>query len=178
MTNKLPKLIMITTLALLLAACGTNAGADVPSLETENERQVEPAADEAEETLDEEAMVMNFVQCMREQGIEYMDPAVDAEGNVQAPEFVEGVSITREELAEPYGVCAHHIEGFTFGRERADVSDQVDAILHTMSCLREKGYDVDDPTVETFQQWAIDFRSTFDWDDPDAQAAYEECLAQ
>lgn len=84
----------------------------------------------------------------------------------------------QREVAKAYGECAHHIEGLTFGRERVDVSDQVDAMLPVMSCLREKDYDADDPTVDTFQQWAIDFRSTFDWDDPDAAAAYEECVAE
>jgi hypothetical protein len=41
--------------------------------------------------------------------------------------------------------------------------------------LRDQGYDLEDPTAETLDQWLVDFRVEFDWDDPDAKAAYEEC---
>ena len=70
-------------------------------------------------------------------------------------------------------VCGKHLEGLTMGRERQDVSEQVDKLVALATCLREKGYDVDDPTAETLDQWRVDFRVEFDWDDP--KAAYEEC---
>ena len=41
--------------------------------------------------------------------------------------------------------------------------------------IEEKGYDVDDPTTETLDQWKVDFRVEFDWDDPKAKTANEEC---
>ena len=41
--------------------------------------------------------------------------------------------------------------------------------------FRDKGYDVDDPTAETLGQWGADFRVEFDWDDPAAKEAYQEC---
>jgi hypothetical protein len=63
----------------------------------------------------------------------------------------------------------------TLGRERPEVSEQVDQGVALATCLREKGYDVDDPTTETLSQWQVDFRVEFDWDDPKAQAAYKEC---
>jgi hypothetical protein len=112
---------------------------------------------------------------MRDEGIEFKDPVVDSDGNVQRPELVEGVTYTRAELAEPYEACAHHLEGLTFGREREDMTERVDQFVALATCLREKGYDVDDPTAETIDQWGVDFRAEFDWDDPDAKAAYEEC---
>ncbi len=110
---------------------------------------------------------------MRDQGIEYKDPVVDSDGNVQRPQLVEGVTVTCEELAAPYAACAHHLEGLTLGRERSDVSEQVDSLVALAICLREKGYDVDDPTAETLEQWGMDFRVEFPWDDPAAQIAYE-----
>ena len=100
---------------------------------------------------------------------------VDADGNVQRPEFVKGFTATREELAAPYAACSHRLEGLTLGRERADVSEQVDQFVALATCLREKGYDVDDPTAETLDQWGGDFRVEFDWDDPAAMQAYQEC---
>ena len=168
MTNKHVGLILVIAIGLVLAACGS-ASDDVPSL------GATPTAVVEEEALDDEAKVMAFVQCMRDEGIEFKDPVVDSDGNVQAPELVEGFTVTREELAAPYGVCAYHLEGLSFGRERKDVSEQVDYFVELATCLRDKGYDVDDPTAETIDQWGADFRVEFPWDDPAAKEAYEEC---
>ena len=168
MTNKLAMLILVAAIGLVLAACGSASG-DVPSL------GATPTAVAEEETLDDEAKVMAFVQCMRDQGIEYKDPVVDSDGNVQAPEFAEGFTVTREELAAPYAACSHHLEGITFGRGRRDVSALLDQFVELATCLSEKGYDMDEPTAETLGQWLTDFRATFDWDDPKAMGAYEEC---
>jgi len=168
MTNKLAKLMLVAAVGLVLAACGSTSDG-VPSLGATLTAVVE------EEPLDDEAKMMAFVQCMRDQGIKFKDPVVDAEGNVQRPEYVEGFTATREELGAAYEVCGHHLEGLTLGRERRDVSGQVDWFVALATCLRDKGYDVDDPTAETLQVWLGDFRATFDWDDPEAKAAYEEC---
>lgn len=171
MTNRLTTLILVAVMGLVLAACGS-ASDDVPTL------GATPTAVVDDEPLDNETKVMAFVQCMRDQGIQFKDPQVDADGNVQRPEPVEGVTYTRDELAEPYQACAHHLEGLSFGRQRTDVSAQVDQFVKIATCLRAKGYDVDDPTAETFGQWAADFRATFDWDDQDAMKAYEECSSR
>lgn len=177
MTNKSVILILAITIGLVLVACGADSD-DVPSLNTED-TQVAPGTDAADsdaaDALDEEAKVMAFVQCMRDQGIEYKDPVVDSDGNVQRPEFVDGFMANREELAEPYAACAQHLEGLTLGRERKDVTERVDQLVGLATCLRNKGYDVDDPTAETLDQWGMDFRVEFDWDDPAAKESYEEC---
>jgi hypothetical protein len=168
MSNKYAKLTLVFVTGLLLAACGS-ASEDVPSL------RATPTAVLEDENLDAEVALMAFVQCMRDEGVEYKDPVVDSDGNVQRPEPVEGVTYTREGLAEPYEACSHHIEGLTFGRERGDMSERVDQFVAIATCLRDKGYDVDDPTAETIDQWAADFRVEFDWDDPEAMEVYEEC---
>ena len=160
------KLILVVAIGLLLTACGSTAE-DVPSL------GATPTAIIEQETLDDEAAVMAFVECMRNEGIQFKDPVVDSDGNVQQPEFVEGFTITRDELAAPYAACFHHIEGLTFGRERGDLGARVDQMVELAGCLRERGYDIDDPTAETIEQWGIDFRLGFNWDDPDAMTAYE-----
>ena len=161
-------LILSIAIGLLLAACGSSSD-DVPSL------GATPTALVEQETLDDEAAVMAFVQCMRDEGIEFKDPVIDSDGNVQQPEFVEGFTITRAELAAPYEACFHHIEGLTFGRERGDMSARVDQMVELATCLRDKGYDVEDPTAETLEQWGADFRVEFDWSDPEAMQAYEDC---
>lgn len=112
---------------------------------------------------------------MRDKGIELVDAGVDTEGNVQRPILAEGAQVSREDYEEAMEMCGKYLEGLTMGRERQDVSEQVDKLVELATCLREKGYDVEDPTAETLDQWGKDFRVAFDWDDPEAQAAYEEC---
>ena len=120
MTNKLAMPILLAAFGLVLAACGAAAD-DVPSL------GATPTAVAAEEALDNEARMMAFTQCLREQGIEVRDPGVDSEGNVEKPEFIEGTD--KEALGAVWEACAHHLEGFTISKERTDVSEQVDQWL-------------------------------------------------
>jgi len=162
------KLILLFSLVLLLSACGSDSDG-VPSLAATPTPIIE------EVPLDNEDAVMAFVQCMREEGIEFKDPEIDADGNIKKPQFVDGFSYTRKELAGPYVVCSHHIEGLSLGRKRGDITERVDKFVAIAICLNEKGYDVDEPTTETIGQWLIDFRTGFDWDDTDAQVAYEDC---
>jgi len=162
------KIILLVAMSLLLVACRSGAD-DVPSLEATPIPVIE------EDPLDDEARVMNFVECMRTEGMQLKDPVVDADGNVQPPEVIEGVTYTREQWVEPYKICGHHIEGLIFAEEREDMNEQLEQTIALATCLNEKSYDVDEPTAETIDQWRIDFRMEYDWDDPDAMAAYEEC---
>ena len=154
---------------LILAACGSSAADDVPSL------GATPTPVAAEEALDNEARMMAFTQCLREQGIEVRDPVVDSEGNVEKPEFVDGLEAKKEAFGTAWEACAEHLEGFTFEKERVDVSEQVDQWVAIATCLRDKGYDVDDPTAETLDQWLGDFKERINWKDPEGVADYEEC---
>lgn len=174
MTNRLAVLVLVAVIGLSLVACGSNSS-DVPSLDTEDTQRAEPTAESADATLDDEAKMMAFTQCMRGQGTEIEDPVVDSDGNVQRPTLAEGVKVSREELGAAYEACAEHIEGLTLGREREDVSERVDELVALATCLRDKGFDVDDPTAETLDQWGVDFRVEFDWDDPEAKGAYDKC---
>jgi len=172
MKNRLEKGILVAMVALMLVACRSKTN-DVPSLDTE--QRATPTTVVEEKSLDDEAKMMAFTECMRGEGIELVDAGVDVEGNVQRPQLAEGVQVSREQFGAAMEVCGVHLEGMTFGRERQDVSEQIDKTVALATCLREKGYDVNDPTAETLDQWLIDFRVEFDWDDPKAKAAYEEC---
>ena len=98
MTHKLTRLIPVTVIGLLLIACKSNSN-DVPSLDTE--QRVNPTVAVEQESLDDEAKVMAFVQCMRDEGLEFMDPTVDSDGNVQRPQLAEGIKVTREKILAP-----------------------------------------------------------------------------
>jgi hypothetical protein len=168
MTNKLAILIPVAAIGLVLAACGSASG-DVPSL------KATPTAVVEDVVLSDEAKVMAFTQCMRDQGIEYLDPVVDADGNVQKPEEGDGFEASKREWGAAYEVCGELLEGITLGKERVDMSEVVDQYVALATCLREEGFDVDDPTAETLDIWLIDFKTAINWDDPDNVQAYESC---
>jgi len=162
------KIILLVAISLLLVACSASTD-DVPSLEAT------PAAVVEAQPLDDEAKVMAFVECVRDEGMQLKDPVVEADGNIQPPEVVEGVTYTREEWTAPYEICDHHIEGISLGEKSGDMSEQLDQMVTLATCLNEKGFKVDEPTIETIEQWLIEFRVIYDWADPDAMAAYKEC---
>jgi hypothetical protein len=168
MTNRLAKWILVVAIGLVLAACGSNSE-DVASL------GAAPTAGAEAAVLDDEAKMMAFTQCMREQGIELLDPVVDTDGNVQKPELAEGFEASKEKWFAADKVCGKLLEGITFGKERVDTSDTVDQYVELAACLREAGLDVDEPTAETLDVWLTDFKTVFNWDDPQAVQAYEAC---
>lgn len=174
MKNKLAKMMLVFVISTLLVACKSKSK-DVASLINDDMQPGEPTVEVEEEPLDDETKMMAFTQCMRDEDIELVDVGVDAEGNIRRPTLAKGAQVSREEFGKAMEICGKHLEGMTMGRERQDVTAQVDKFVAIVTCLREKGYDVDDPTAETLDQWQIDFRLEFDWDDPEAKAAYEEC---
>jgi hypothetical protein len=158
---------------LLLTACGSDSD-DVATLNADDAARVESATQSDGEALDEEAMMMAFTECLREQGLEVMDPVVDADGNVGKPDVPEGED--GKAMTGAWEACEHHLEGFTSEQERKDMSEVVDQYVAFATCMRERGHDVEDPTAETLDQW--NFKSTIDWNDPDATADYEECICE
>ncbi len=151
MASKLAGLVLIAAIGWMLIAC-SSAAEDVPSL------GATPTAAVEEDPLDDEKKMMAFTQCMRDEGIELVDAGVDADGNVQRPILAEGAQASREDYQEAMEVCGKYLEAMTRGRERQDMSEQVDKLVALATCLREKGYGVEDPTAETLDQW--DFKST------------------
>jgi hypothetical protein len=126
-------------------------------------------------------MMMAFTECLREQGIEVLDPVVDANGNVDKPELAEGAEWGKE-AGQAWETCEHHLEGFTgWGKKDEDASEQaeqLDQFMALATCLREKNYDLDDPTAETLAAWIGDFKTAIDWDDPAAVRDYNECSGE
>jgi len=174
MTSKLTTLILLIAFALLLSACGTSS-TDVPSLRpVEDAQQEEPAAAVEDVLADNEAKMMAFTECMRDQGVDLLDPVVDTDGNVGKPELAAGAEWSKKARAS-WETCDEHLDGFVWETKRVDMSEAVDQAIELATCLRDKGYNVDDPTAETLAQWRGDFKDAINWDDPAAVADYEEC---
>ena len=103
--------------------------------------------------------------------IEIQDATVDSDGNLQPPRPVEGASMNFQELRPAFEKCRESLDGMTFGRERVDVNEQIDDLLEVTECLRDAGFDLDDPNQENLREW----RGQFDFEDPALQKAFEDC---
>jgi hypothetical protein len=170
-TQFISTLIFLATI-FTLAACRAD-GNDVPTLQ---DGQPTVGAESATDPVeDNEAAMMAYTECLRDQGLDVADPIVDADGNIGKPELIGGGEYDKEALVAAMEACSGYLEGFTLSKERADVSEEVDQLLAIAACLREKGYDVADPTAETLGNWRAGFKEYIDWDDPAAIADFEEC---
>lgn len=176
MTCKMAILILVTVIGILaIAGCGSDSD-DVPSLRTTEDAQAaEPTVSAADTVLDNEAKMMAFTQCLRDQGVKVLDPVVDADGNVGKPELAEGLEWDGKRFGAAWEECDEHLEGFTWERKRVDMSELVDQLFAVTACLRDKGYDVDDPTAESLDQWKTSLTNALDFKDPEEEADYEEC---
>jgi hypothetical protein len=162
--------VAMAAIGLLLTACGSESN-DVPSL------AATPTPGAADEVLDVEASMMEFTECLRNEGMEITDPMVDSDGNIQMPQLVEGATASKEEWVAAYEVCGEIIENITFEKEEVDRSEQVDQYVELAACMREEGFDIEDPTAESLDIWLTDFKTVFDWKDPDAEADFETCFS-
>jgi len=155
---------------VIFASCtiGGEEPQGVVSLESTNVTVVE------EEELSFEEGVLEFAQCMREEGIDFPDPSFDVDGN---PNF-DDVQIDNEEEFEAAFIACEDILRNAFPDE-FDVDPEVeaaliDASLEFSQCMREEGIDFPDPKPGEFGFFA--FRDAdIDFNSEAVQDAFEIC---
>lgn len=168
--------------ALLLAACGGSdvaAEEGVASLNDDGDTASEAEATESASSNEEEA-ILEYVECLRGEGIDVPDPQVDADGNLtmrfggpgggdeREPSDPEEMEAAREVCGDP-----PRLGGGDVDPERQ--AEFQDAALRFAQCMRDRGYDVPDPDFQG--EGGVMFRggAGLDADDPEQQAAAEEC---
>jgi hypothetical protein len=133
-------------LVLLLAACGgDDSGAAVPSAGGDN-----AAGDDADEPSKEEReqQLLDWVECMRDEGVDVPDPEVDADGSMRMPGMRvtnDGSGPSPEEAQETCGQIPAPPGG---GGGQRDESELEDAALEYAQCMRDHGVDMPDPEVD------------------------------
>ena len=119
--------------------------------------------------------VLDFAQCMREEGINFPDPTFDIDGN---PQF-DNVDVENEdEFEEAFTNCEDILRNAL--PEQFDLDPEVeaalvDASLEFSQCMREEGIsNFPDPTPGEFGFFA--FRDAeIEWTSDDVQEAFEIC---
>ncbi len=118
--------------------------------------------------------VLDFAQCMREEGINFPDPTFDIDGN---PEFDNLEIENEEEFETAFENCEDILRNAL--PEQFDLDPEVeaalvDASLEFSQCMREQGIDFPDPKPGEFGFFA--FRDAdIDFSSEAVQDAFEIC---
>jgi hypothetical protein len=145
---------LILSLALLASACSEDDGSlQIASLEADTaDTSREAETDDVDPLAETEAAMLDFAQCLREQGFEVGDPTVDADGNVQLPPIEFSSEVTGDDpeegmadLNERMASCEEHLEGVVMTGSSEGTSGIEDTLLEYAQCMRANGYDMPDP---------------------------------
>lgn len=182
MTRRL--ILIIAALALIAASCGSDEEADaVASLENTTTTIAAATTTEPATQADlSEEQAIAFSQCMRDQGLDFPDPTVDADGNLEMGDLdVTAFGSSPEEIQEKLGsamdACSEYLEGISFGGgQLPDLVELEDTFLEFTTCMRDNGYDMPDPdfTGEGFGG-LFEMGENIDPNDPVFLAAMEQC---
>ncbi len=142
----------VAAVLLLASACGGAAESA-----TEGVASLDVAAGSGEETaaagdgttdLEPEEAALAFSACMRDEGLDFPDIAVDADGQIDLRNGFDDLDPRSEDFQAAMQNCQSFIESAGFGEGgRAGVGEDVeiqDALVEFSACVRAEGYDVGD----------------------------------
>ena len=169
-TSRGSKKVKILLLILVFSAC-TIGGEDSQGVVTIESTTATTIVDE-EITFEEG--VLDFAQCMREEGINFPDPTFDIDGN---PQFDNLEIENEEEFESAFENCEDILRNAL--PEQFDLDPEVeaalvDASLEFSQCMRDQGIDFPDPKPGEFGFFA--FRDAdIDFSSEAVQEAFEIC---
>jgi len=187
-------LILLLAWALGAAACGSDGeatveaaplivvdGSDAPDAAPQIVVGGSDASGTPAEQTDEER-ALAFTQCMRGEGVDLADPTVNADGSIQLfqPEVNSNIDPNDPDVTDAIDVCGDLIAGASFlpgaGLDQSEIED---TLLGFAQCLRDLGFDVDDPDLSGGFAGgpAAIFGDNFDPTDPANADAVQQCQA-
>jgi len=181
-------ILLLVVCALVATACAGESDAEgVASLEgSEPTNSTEAEGSAAAGQIDTEQAMLNFTQCLRDEGLDIQDPEMDADGNLNFRQLAQGAEgLDRETLRAGFEACQSELEGITLGGGPGfDRTAIQDTLIEYAACMRDNGYDMEDPDLSNFGpgsggegqpgQGSGPFGS-IDPDDPAFTAANEVC---
>jgi hypothetical protein len=174
---RLPRAAALAALAalasslLLLAACGGSDDSGVAQAEGSGGTSTSATTTPASEADAEQAQ-LDFARCMREQGLDFPDPEPGENGGLRfrAP---EGGMDDAEAFQDAAQECQEYLADVRPELSEEDQAELQDAQLEFAQCMRDEGVDVPDP--QPGQGPGGGGLTQIDPDDPDVQAALDEC---
>ena len=181
-----------TTASATLTTVGdVDTGDEPPAATTTLPGLAGPGDGAGQEDLTDEERLLRFADCMRDNGVDFPDPTVDADGSVQFG-FRPGAGGGDElrelgrdpDLPTAREACEGLLEGLSFGPGSGnfDTTELQDTLLEFAQCMRDNGVDMGDPDLSNFGPGGGDdgpgggpFGGAIDFGDPDVVAALEVC---
>ena len=147
-------ILLVVVLALVATACAGESDAEgVASLEGSDPTDtIEVVDNTADDEADTEQAMLDFTQCLRDQGLDIQDPEINADGNLNFRGLIEGSDdLDREALQAGFEACQSELEGITLGgRGGLDRTAIQDTLIEYSACMRDNGYAMEDPDLSDF----------------------------
>ncbi len=149
---KKPLILLLFVFALVATACASSSDADGVATLEGSDITSSTVATAGDDQVDTEQAMLNFTQCLRDQGLDIQDPEVNAEGNLNFRSLVQGAEeVDREALRAGFDACQSELEGITLGGGGGfDRTAIQDTLVEYAACMRENGYDMEDPDLSNF----------------------------
>jgi hypothetical protein len=147
-------LIIAIALAVVAASCSSGGdSSEVATLEPGAETPSQTSGTTADPLAEAEGAMLEFTQCLRDQGIDVGDPTIGPDGSLQLPpiEFaIEGDGADGKEpdlgaFEEMIAPCEELLSGIGSVGSNADASEFEDALVEYSQCMRDNGVDMPDP---------------------------------
>lgn len=170
-------------LALFASACGGDGSADTIATLEDTTTTVAPTTTEATSLSQmSEEQALKLTQCMRDQGLDFPDPTVDADGNLSMDDldmttFGSTPEEIRANIEAALDACSEFLEGVQFGGgQLPDLVELQDTFLEFATCMRDNGYDMPDPDFSGDGFGGLfEMGENIDPNDPAFQAAMAQC---
>jgi hypothetical protein len=179
--------LLAAAVVVLVAGCGGSGG-------TQGIASLEGASSESNSTttatqdVDPEQAMLDYAQCMRDNGVDMEDPTADENGNFQmmrpsgSGDGGEFSATDREAMQAAREACSQYLEGITQQFQQVDMTEMQDMMLEYAQCMRDNGVDMEDPDFTTDAGGGMGAggrlgfdMSQYDTSDPVFQAASEAC---
>ena len=164
-------------IVLILTACGGDSDdSAVASIEDIASTTTASAIESPDDLAIDEGAVLEFAACMRDGGIDFPDPIVDANGDVGFDLLAlrDLADVDEAEIEAAFEPCAPLLAGVSFGFEQLFDAEFQDELLGFSVCMRANGFDMPDPDFSNLTTTG-QLYPEFDLDDPDFETAFEAC---
>ena len=142
----------LLALALIGAACGDSSSDDgVASVDDLVVTDTSIGEATTTTVVTEEERAMGFAQCMRDNGYpDFPDPEIGADGNLDllgGGGLAQFQNADQDDLQSALDACDDLLEGIALSPASIgfDITDFQDTLLQFAICMRENGYDLQDP---------------------------------
>lgn len=179
-------LLLSVVLAVVTTACSSDNGVEGVATLEDIAAPAEVNVETDEVDVDFEEAMLNFTQCLRDEGLDIEDPEIDADGGFNFRTLAQGAEdIDRETLRAGFEACQSELEGMTLRGGGIDRTAIQDTLIEYAACMRDNGYDMEDPDLSNFGPGTGEGEGQpgqgggpfgdIDQEDPDFIAANETC---